>query len=366
VENEFAGAIRITLPEVQDIVALFGSMDANLKVIETAYGVEVVVRQDELVVSGERAQEARTVFEDLIFIIESGERLDEQKLTYVIGLHENGLTYQDSGLDRGIVAFTHRGKPIKAKTLGQTEYVKSIQSRDIVFGIGPAGTGKTYLAVATAVSAYKNKDIERIILARPAVEAGERLGFLPGDLQEKVDPYLRPLYDALYEIMGRETALRLKEKETIEVVPLAYMRGRTLDNAFIILDEAQNTTREQMKMFLTRMGFGSKVVVTGDVTQIDLPDGKPSGLVHAAKVLGAVPEVDFCYLKENDVVRHSLVKKIIGAYERWEKKAGEKKSPEQHGASSHSANAEQQGGANRYGAGEKRTNSNRYGVGRKT
>ena len=364
-EKDFAEAIRIALPEVQDTAALFGSMDVNLKMIETTYGVNVVVRQDELVVSGARALEVQAVFEDLLFIIECGEQLDEQKLTYVIGLHENGLAYRDSGLDRGIIAFTHRGKPIKAKTLGQTEYVKAIQSRDIVFGIGPAGTGKTYIAVATAVSAYKNKDIEKIILARPAVEAGERLGFLPGDLQEKVDPYLRPLYDALYEIMGRDTALRLKEKETIEVVPLAYMRGRTLDNAFIILDEAQNTTREQMKMFLTRMGFGSKVVVTGDVTQIDLPDGKPSGLVHAAKVLGAVPEVAFCYLKENDVVRHSLVKKIIGAYERWEKKTGEKKIPEKPGGTNRYGAGEKPGGTNRYGAGEKPGGANRYGAGEK-
>jgi phosphate starvation-inducible PhoH-like protein len=316
-ENEI---VRITPGDV-DVGALFGTFDANLKSIEREFGVEIVLRQDELVVSGAAAASVRQLIDDLIWIVESGETIDEQKLEYVISLCKNGLSYRESAVNKDIIAFTHRGKPIKAKTLGQTEYVKAIKSKEIVFGIGPAGTGKTYLAVAMAVSAFKNKDVEKIVLARPAVEAGERLGFLPGDLQEKVDPYLRPLYDALYEIMGRETALRLKEKESIEVVPLAYMRGRTLDNSFIILDEAQNTTREQMKMFLTRMGFGSRVVVTGDVTQIDLPDGKASGLIHAAKVLDQVSEIAFCYLRDSDVVRHSLVKRIIGAYERYEKRA---------------------------------------------
>jgi phosphate starvation-inducible PhoH-like protein len=222
-------------------------------------------------------------------------------------------------VNRDVICFTHKGKPVKAKTIGQAEYARSIRERDVVFGIGPAGTGKTYLAVAMAINAFKNKDAEKIILARPAVEAGERLGFLPGDLQEKVDPYLRPLYDALYEMLGRDAALRLKERESIEVVPLAYMRGRTLDRSFIILDEAQNATKEQMKMFLTRLGFGSKAVVTGDITQTDLPKGKKSGLVHAARVLGQVKEIKFCFLKDNDVVRHSLVRKIINAYERYER-----------------------------------------------
>ncbi|MDR3225226.1 MAG: PhoH family protein, partial [Clostridiales Family XIII bacterium] len=262
-----------------------------------------------------------------------GEAVDEQKLEYVISLHTEGTSYAASDFSRDIIAFTHRGKPIKAKTRGQKDYVEAIRNREIVFSIGPAGTGKTYLAVAMAVSAYKNKQAEKIILARPAVEAGERLGFLPGDLQEKVDPYLRPLYDALYDIMGRDTALRLKERETIEVVPLAYMRGRTLDNSFIILDEAQNTTREQMKMFLTRMGFGSRVVVTGDVTQIDLPEGRASGLLHAERVLSGVSEITFCRLTGSDVVRHSLVKKIIGAYEKYEKKASDN-SPNRPGAGS--------------------------------
>jgi phosphate starvation-inducible PhoH-like protein len=315
----------MNLGNEQDAVALFGNLDANLRIIEIAFGVAIVMRGDELIISGAAAHGAEAVIRDLLWIIASGESIDEQKLEYVITLHENGLTYSGSNVNKDIVAFTQKGKPIKAKTLGQTEYVKAIKEHEIVFGIGPAGTGKTYLAVAMAVSAYKNKEVERIILARPAVEAGERLGFLPGDLQEKVDPYLRPLYDALYEIMGRETALRLKEKETIEVVPLAYMRGRTLDASFIILDEAQNTTREQMKMFLTRMGFGSRIVVTGDITQIDLPDGKSSGLIHASKVLANVKEISFCYLKDSDVVRHSLVKKIVGAYDRFEKRMQDRK-----------------------------------------
>ena len=218
------------------------------------------------------------------------------------------------------ICFTSRGRPLKAKTIGQKSYVAAMRSSDVVFGIGPAGTGKTYLAVAMAVTAYKNKQVRKIILARPAVEAGERLGFLPGDLQEKVDPYLRPLYDALYDVLGRENTLRLKEKEEIEVVPLAYMRGRTLDDAFVILDEAQNTTGEQMKMFLTRMGFGSRVVVTGDVTQIDLPRGKRSGLVEAQRILADVQGIRFCCLKDVDVIRHEMVKRIIGAYDRYYKK----------------------------------------------
>ena len=318
-DNDVKEIIRISLPDSADAVILFGTRDANLKRIEEAFGTEILMRRDELVVTGKLAPKAAGVIEDLLWIIESGEDVDEQKLEYIIHLNEGGNSYRTNGANNDVIAFTHRGKPIKAKTLGQTEYVEAIRGHDIVFGIGPAGTGKTYLAVAMSVSEYKSRNVEKIILARPAVEAGERLGFLPGDLQEKVDPYLRPLYDALYDIMGRDAALRLKEKEIIEVVPLAYMRGRTLDNAFIILDEAQNTTKEQMKMFLTRMGFGSRVVVTGDVTQIDLPDGKPSGLLHAEKVLSGVAGIAFCKLRESDVVRHTLVKKIIGAYDRYER-----------------------------------------------
>ena len=263
---------------------------------------------------------AQSIVEEFMNILASGESLGKQKAAYVIGLKKEGLSYKESNIAKDIICFTHKGKPLKPKTLGQKQYVESIRGNDIVFGIGPAGTGKTYIAVAMAVNAFKNKEVQKIILARPAVEAGERLGFLPGDLQDKVDPYLRPLYDALYDVLGRDAALRLKEKEAIEVVPLAYMRGRTLDNSFIILDEAQNTTREQMKMFLTRMGFGSKVVVTGDVTQIDLPKGKKSGLVEAARVLRNIKGIEFCYLKDADVVRHELVKRIINAYDRYYKK----------------------------------------------
>ena len=321
VENDVKEIIRISLPDSEDAGLLFGTHDANLKRIEETFGTDIVMRRDELVITGKLAAKAAGVIEDLLWILESDETIDEQKLEYVIHLNDEDGSYRTGGANKDIIAFTHRSKPIKAKTLGQTAYVNAIRSFDIVFGIGPAGTGKTYLAVAMAVAEYKAKNVERIILARPAVEAGERLGFLPGDLQEKVDPYLRPLYDALYEIMGRDATLRLKEKEIIEVVPLAYMRGRTLDNAFIILDEAQNTTREQMKMFLTRMGFGSRVVVTGDVTQIDLPEGKLSGLLHAEKVLSGVDGISFCWLKESDVVRHTLVKKIIGAYDRYERRA---------------------------------------------
>ena len=300
-----------------DRAALFGNLDANIKLIEEHFGVERTERGSELIVGGEKAQEAEKVISELIKVLDSGEAIDTQKINYIIGLTEQGISYRESDISKDILCFTHMGKPIKAKTIGQKKYADSIRKKDVVFGIGPAGTGKTYLAVAMAIHAYKNKEVEKIILARPAVEVGERLGFLPGDLQEKVDPYLRPLYDALYDILGRDSALRLKEKETIEVVPLAYMRGRTLDNSFIILDEAQNTTREQMKMFLTRLGFGSKAVITGDITQIDLPRGKKSGLVEAQRVLKPVKDIDFCYLKDIDVVRHELVKKIINAYDKY-------------------------------------------------
>ena len=300
-----------------DRAALFGNLDANIKLIEEHFGVEITERGSELIVGGEKAQEAEKVISELIKVLDSGEAIDTQKINYIIGLTEQGISYRESDISKDILCFTHMGKPIKAKTIGQKKYADSIRKKDVVFGIGPAGPGKTYLAVAMAIHAYKNKEVEKIILARPAVEAGERLGFLPGDLQEKVDPYLRPLYDALYDILGRDSALRLKEKETIEVVPLAYMRGRTLDNSFIILDEAQNTTREQMKMFLTRLGFGSKAVITGDITQIDLPRGKKSGLVEAQRVLKPVKDIDFCYLKDIDVVRHELVKKIINAYDKY-------------------------------------------------
>ena len=244
--------------------------------------------------------------------------IDARRVNYLIDLEQKGESFDAREQVNDVICYTHKGKPLRPKTKGQKRYIDTIRRNDMVFGIGPAGTGKTYLACALAANALKNKEVERIILARPAVEAGESLGFLPGDLQDKVDPYLRPLYDAIFEIVGQETAARLKESGVIEVVPLAYMRGRTLDNSFIILDEAQNTTREQMKMFLTRMGFNSKVVVTGDITQIDLPKGAGSGLVEAKRVLSGVEGVEFSYLTEVDVVRHELVKRIIKAYSDYE------------------------------------------------
>jgi len=316
---------KIQMLQEIDRAMLFGNLDVNLDIIREATGVEIFQRDDGLIFKADEnmpleQQEAsldlaQSIVEEFINILESGESLGRQKASYVAGLKKEGLSYRDSNVAKDVICFTHKGKPLRPKTIGQKKYVESIRKKDIVFGIGPAGTGKTYIAVAMAVNAFKNKEVQKIILARPAVEAGERLGFLPGDLQD-----LRPLYDALYDVLGRDASLRLKEKEAIEVVPLAYMRGRTLDNSFIILDEAQNTTREQMKMFLTRMGFGSKVVVTGDVTQIDLPRGKKSGLVEASKVLKDVADIDFCYLKDTDVVRHELVKKIINAYDRYYKK----------------------------------------------
>lgn len=325
-ETPLIKELKIKIDHDQDTNELFGNLDVNMKIIKDNYEVEIVQRQDEIIIKGKEAEKAQQVIVELLGILETGEILDAQKVNYVISLANKGLSYKDSNINKDVICFTHRGKPIKPKTLGQTSYAQSIKKHDVVFGVGPAGTGKTYIAVAMAINAFKNKEVQKIILARPAVEAGERLGFLPGDLQEKVDPYLRPLYDALYDILGRDSALRLKEKEVIEVVPLAYMRGRTLDNSFIILDEAQNTTKEQMYMFLTRLGFGSKAVVTGDITQIDLPRGKKSGLVDAIKVLDKVEGVEFCFLKDADVVRHALVRRIIVAYERYAKE-----NPEQEG-----------------------------------
>ena len=321
--NQPKEMISVYIDDDIDRRECFGGLDKNRKNIEKQLDVGIIQRGNSLVLKGERAPEAEAILREMIKTLSKGEQLDEQKVGYITDLKNQGISYsretEDGALGREIICFTYEGKPLKPKTIGQKDYVDAIRQRDIVFGIGPAGTGKTYIAVAMAINALKNKDVQKIILARPAVEAGERLGFLPGDLQEKVDPYLRPLYDALYDMLGRESANRLKEKEIIEVVPLAYMRGRTLDNSFIILDEAQNTTPEQMKMFLTRMGFGSKVVVTGDITQIDLPRGKKSGLIEARKVLKDVDEIGFCYLKEVDVVRHRLVKRVISAYERYYK-----------------------------------------------
>ena len=307
--------MKVQVSETIDRGELFGGMDRNLRLVEKDFDVDIIQRDNELILKGAHTIEAGQVIEEMMSVLEKGEKLYEQKINYITELNDRGISYKNENPGKDIICFTFEGKPLRPKTIGQKGYVDTIRKKDIVFGIGPAGTGKTYIAVAMAVNAFKNKEIQKIILARPAVEAGERLGFLPGDLQEKVDPYLRPLYDALYDVLGRESALRLKEKEAIEVVPLAYMRGRTLDNSFIILDEAQNTTPEQMKMFLTRMGFNSKIVVTGDVTQIDLPRGKRSGLVEASRVLKDIKEIGFCYMKDVDVVRHQLVKKVINAYD---------------------------------------------------
>ncbi|MDO4518440.1 MAG: PhoH family protein [Bacillota bacterium] len=316
--------LTLNIDDRVDRRKLFGGLDSNLRNIEGKIGVDIIQRDNSLILKGEntdKTEKAKAILEEMINTLNRGEELDEQKVEYITDLNNKGVSYnketEGKGLKKDIICFTHEGRPLIPKTIGQKDYVETIRRKDIVFGIGPAGTGKTYIAVAMAVSALKSNDVRKIILARPAVEAGERLGFLPGDLQEKVDPYLRPLYDALYDMLGRENAAKLKEKEIIEVVPLAYMRGRTLDNAFIILDEAQNTTPEQMKMFLTRMGFGSKVVVTGDITQIDLPRGKSSGLIEARKILKSVDEIGFCILKDVDVVRHQLVKKVISAYDNY-------------------------------------------------
>lgn len=276
------------------------------------------MRESEITIRGEQheAEKVEQLFEVLLELIRNGYVLTERDVLYAIELAKDFRADQLLDLYKGEIAVTYRGKPIRVKTIGQKHYVTTIKKRDIVFGVGPAGTGKTYLAVVLAIAALKEGTVKRIILTRPAVEAGESLGFLPGDLQEKVDPYLRPLYDALYDVMGPEQTAKALERGLIEIAPLAYMRGRTLDDSFIILDEAQNTTPEQMKMFLTRLGFGSKMVITGDVTQIDLPKGKKSGLVEARAVLSGIEEIGFVYFAESDVVRHSLVQKIIVAYDR--------------------------------------------------
>ena len=317
--------INFPIDGTVDSAALFGSMDRNVKAVERATGTTIIQRNSELLIQGEEGNRARDMLTKMAGELKATGKLDSQKADYIIEALTQAIPYDEQENARDIICYTHYGKPLRPKTFGQKEYVDAIRRNNMVFGVGPAGPGKTYLACAMAVNALKNKEIERIILARPAVEAGESLGFLPGDLQEKVDPYLRPLYDALYEIMGQEAAARMKEKGAIEVVPLAYMRGRTLDNSFIILDEAQNTTREQMKMFLTRMGFHSKVVVTGDITQIDLPKGKGSGLLEATRVLKNVEGIRFCYLTDVDVVRHELVKRIIKAYNDYEKKSGDRR-----------------------------------------
>ena len=317
----------VSADRVEDLIAVFGSFDENIRRIEEALDVQIINRGTELKIVGdeENADKAVRTLQGLLTLSAKGEAIDEQRVRYLITLVREGNDDSIAQMAKDVVCITAKGKPIKAKTVGQQRYMKAIQKNTITIGVGPAGTGKTYLAVAAAVAAFREKTVNRIILTRPAVEAGERLGFLPGDLQNKVDPYLRPLYDALYDMLGAETFQKYQERGSIEVAPLAYMRGRTLDDSFIILDEAQNTTKEQMKMFLTRLGFGSKIVITGDVTQIDLPDDKTSGLKDAVRVLEGVNDIAICRLTASDVVRHALVQEIINAYEKANKKPEFKK-----------------------------------------
>jgi phosphate starvation-inducible PhoH-like protein len=312
----------INIERTEQTVSLFGSYDENIKKIESACNVKVICRGSEIKIVGEQEDisKAHRAVNSLLSLISSGENLNEQNVNYALELVDSGEENQITKLASDCVCITSSGKPVKPKTVGQSEYIDAIKNNTIVIGIGPAGTGKTYLAVAMAVKAFREKKVNRIILTRPAVEAGEKLGFLPGDLQQKVDPYLRPLYDALFDMLGMENFQKYQEKGNIEVAPLAYMRGRTLDDSFIILDEAQNTTPEQMKMFLTRLGFGSKIVVTGDITQVDLPSGKKSGLIQVMKILKNVDDIEIIKFSQKDVVRHKLVQDIIKAYEKFEAK----------------------------------------------
>ena len=309
-----------SIDRMEHAVSLFGSFDENIKLIEKEFQVKVICRGSELKIQGdeENVDKGKRAINNLLTLINKGETLTEQNVRYVISLVKDGNDDKLVSMAGDCICISAKGKPIKAKTLGQKKYIEAIKNNTVVIGVGPAGTGKTYLAVAMAVSAFRAKQVNRIILTRPAVEAGEKLGFLPGDLQQKVDPYLRPLYDALFDMLGAESFQKYQERGNIEVAPLAYMRGRTLDDSFIILDEAQNTTPEQMKMFLTRLGFGSKIVVTGDITQIDLPDGKKSGLVEVIKILKNVDDIQTCKFSEKDVVRHKLVQDIIKAYDKYE------------------------------------------------
>ena len=309
----------IDIDRMEHAVQLFGSLDENIRELEKAYQVTILTRDTDIKVTGdaEGVYNACKAIDALLTLVEKGETIGEQQVRYVMDLVRDGSSEQVANIATDVICITSRGRPLKPKTLGQKKYVESIRSNTVTLGIGPAGTGKTYLAVAMAVQAFKAHEINRIVLTRPAVEAGEKLGFLPGDLQSKVDPYLRPLYDALFDMLGAETFQRYQERGNIEVAPLAYMRGRTLDDSFIILDEAQNTTPEQMKMFLTRLGFNSKAVITGDITQIDLPDSKKSGLIEAQKVLRDVEDIAIVTFTEKDVVRHKIVQDIIKAYERY-------------------------------------------------
>lgn len=311
----------IDINDINLLSIVFGKLDENIGLIEKELYVSIKSKNDKVLICGEeeKVEDATLLLKNLIETARKQDSLSLSDVRYSISLIKNNEKRPVSELLKDTVVYTSMGKPIRAKTLGQKRYIDAINNNDIVFGIGPAGTGKTYLAMAAAVRAFKSKEVNRIILTRPAVEAGENLGFLPGDLQNKVDPYLRPLYDALFEILGHDTYNNLFEKGLIEVAPLAYMRGRTLDSAFVILDEAQNTTNEQMKMFLTRLGYGSKAIITGDVTQIDLPRGKQSGLKTVLRILAGVKGIGITYLNKNDIVRHPLVQRIIDAYEKYEK-----------------------------------------------
>ena len=320
----------MAVDRMEYVISVFGSFDQNLRIIESELNVRVTDRDEQLKITGEDEEAvmyAEKAISGLLSLAARGEKIDAQNVRYILKLVQEGHENKIGDIAKGVICITSKGKPVKAKTLGQKTYCDAIQNNTITLGIGPAGTGKTYLAVAAAVAAFRDKQVNRIILTRPAVEAGERLGFLPGDLQSKVDPYLRPLYDALFDMLGAETYNKYLERGNIEVAPLAYMRGRTLDDSFIILDEAQNTSREQMKMFLTRIGFGSKVVITGDVTQIDLPGDKASGLKEAMRVLDGIDDIKICRLTGEDVVRHVLVQKIIEAYEKHDKSQNKSAAP---------------------------------------
>ncbi len=310
----------VNVERIEHLLTLFGNFDTNIKIIEKECDVSILCRGSEIKVQGEpeAVSKAVRIINCLLIFVEKGEPLTEQNISYVISLVEEGNDDRIASLSDSCICISAKGKPVRAKTLGQQQYVDAIKNNTIVFGVGPAGTGKTYLAVAMAVKAFRANEVSRIILTRPAVEAGESLGFLPGDLQNKVDPYLRPLYDALFDMLGFENFQKYQERGSIEVAPLAYMRGRTLDDSFIILDEAQNTTPEQMKMFLTRLGFGSKIVITGDITQIDLPGTKKSGLVSVLKILKNIEGIEQIHFSRKDVVRHRLVQQIIKAYEKSE------------------------------------------------